>query len=457
MHSMLNRRFSSFALAACVAAATLLAQPAYAQGGAVVSIRAQLELAREFDPQYASAIATQEAAEQGLLGARAGLRPQVTFSASAFRSNRKEETNSFTGPVEVDRRINSHIAQVQARQPIYRKRAEMDIEQSQAELEGARELLQAADQDLQSRLLVAWVEILSLREQIQAQSRAVDASKESLLEVDRRQRSGESTLQDVEIAQARFMQAQALLEDGQAQLEIANQKLRSVAGPRAAVPDGALLQGLNRFPVQMRSAQDLIELISKSNFEVRGVRFQEDAARFEREKARSDKYPTVDAYALASKGDNDAVSSVKDEQRIGIQLSVPLYTSGAIEAAIAEADANYRRAQARTRAVTLRVEADALSANARLQALLKRVSATQRSVQAAQLMVRAMEMGVRSGVSSRAEVASAMQELANAQRQLAQLRLDLLNAWLTVEKSVSGLNPEQLERFENFAKLLQQP
>ncbi len=451
--NFLNRVWTA-ALGVFAAGSVLLASAANAQG-AVSSLREQFELAREFYPEYLAAVASQEAAEQAVLSARAGLGPQVTFSASTFRSERKEETGSIFGPIEVERRINSHIAQVQARQPIYRRRADMQIEQAQAELDAARELVSAAEQDLQARLLAAWLEVLGLREQILVQSRAVEASKESFLEADRRQRSGEAALQDVDIAQARLMQAQALLEDAQAQLDIANQKLTNIAGPRAIVPEGALLQGLSRLSVRSRSSQDLTDLILKNNFEVRGVRFQEEAARFEIEKARSDKYPTVDAYALASKGDNDAVSSVKDEQRFGLQLSVPLYTSGAINAAVAQADANYRRAQARTRAIALRVEADALSANARLQALMKRVSATQRSVQAAELMVRAMEMGVRSGVNSRAEVASALQELAGAQRQLAQLRSEYFNAWVTVEKSVSGLGLQQLEQFENFARLAQ--
>lgn len=454
MKRKLENRILSAAFGLFAACSVFVSSAANAQS-AVSSLREQFELAREFDPEYVSALVVQEAAEQKLLGARAGLGPQVTFSASTFRSERKEETGSIFGPVEVDRRINSRIAQVQARQPIYRRRADMQIEQAQAELEGARELVAAAEQDLQARLIAAWLEVLAVRDQISVQMKAVEASKESFLEADRRQRAGEAARQDVDIAQARLMQAQALLEDAQAQLEIANQKLTSIAGPRATVPDGALLQGLSRLIVQSRSSQVLADLISKNNFEVRGVRFQEEAARFEIEKARSDKYPTVDAYALASKGDNDAVSSVKDEQRLGLQLSVPLYTSGAIEAAVAEADANYRRAQARTRAVTLRIEADALSANSRLQALMKRVSATQRGVQAAELMVRAMETGVRSGVNSRAEVASALQELAAAQRQLAQLRSEYLNAWVTVEKSVSGLGLQQLEQFENFARLAQ--
>jgi outer membrane protein, protease secretion system len=456
MRTVSKPRIPFWALAACFLSLGLVDHSAHAQGP-VVSIREQLDLAKQFDPDYAAALAVQDVAEQGLLGARAGLGPQVTFSASAFRSNRKEEVGSIAGSIEVDRRINSHIAQVQARQPLYRKRVSMDIEQSQAELEGSRELLQAANQDLQARLLAAWLEVLSIRDQLEVQARAVEASKEALLETDRRQRAGESTLQDVEVNQARLMQAQALLEDGQAQLEIANQRLRTIAGPRASVPETALLQGLSRFAVKPRAAQEVIDLISRNNFELRGARFQEEAARFEREKAKADKYPTLDAYALASKGDNDAVSSIKDEQRVGLQLSVPLYTSGAIDAAVAEADANYRRAQARTRAVMLRIEADALAANARLQALMKRISAAQRSAQASELMVRAMEMGVRSGVSSRAEVASALQELAGAQRQLAQLRSELLNAWIAVEKSVSALSVELIERFESFSKLPLQP
>ena len=418
--------------------------------GLTTSIREQLLLARDFDPQYASTVASRSAAEQGLIGARAGLGPRVTLSAGAFRSDRKEETGSSPNTVEVESRINSHITQVQARQPIYRKRSMVEVEQAQVEFEAARDLVLAAEQDLKSRLLAAWLEVLAARDQIEVQAKAVSASLESFLEVGRRKNSGESTVQDVDIAEARLMQSQALLEDAQAKLEIANRSLQAIAGPKARVPEGALLRGLSQFLAPLRAADEVIDLIAKANFEVRGLRFQEDSARFEREKAKSDRYPTVEAYALASRGDNDAVSTIKDEQRIGFQVTVPLYTSGGIDAAVAEADANYRKAQAKTRTFTLQVEADALSANTRLQPLMRRVSATERSVEAAGLMVRAMEMGIRAGLNSRAEAAAAIQELAAAQRQLVQLRLEYLSAWLTVEKSVSALNVERLEQFERF-------
>lgn len=419
----------------------------------IITLREQFQLAREFDPQYVNARLSQEATEQGLIGSRAGLLPQVTLSASSSRSDRKEETSSFFGPIEVDRKINSRIAQVQARQPIYRRRALMDVEQSQAELESARSALLAAEQELLVRLLTAWLDILSAREQIQIQNRLVAATREAFTEIESKRKSGESTIQESQIFRARMITAEAALADARAQLDIAEQNLKNIAGPRSDVPNSASLLSLNRLKIEVRDPSSISELIVRNNHEIVSAFFQEEAARYEREKVSSDRYPTLDAYAVLSKGDNDAVSSIKDERRVGLQFSLPLDTSGALGAAVSEADANYRKAQTRTRAINLRVGSDALSANSRLRALAHRLSAAQQSVDAYQIMVKAMEMGVKSGVNTRAEVSSALQELAAAQRQIVTLSVDYLNAWLIIEKSIAAMSLEKLEQLEFLSKL----
>lgn len=409
-------------------------------------LRRHLESARQYDPNYQAAFAVRDAAEQSVKFSQSNLGPKVTLSGSTFRTERTEESTNFLGQTtQTDRAFNSHLFQIQARQPIYRQRDRVALEQANTELEAARQGLLYAEQDLYSRLIGAWVNILTARDQITAYSNALTASKEVLIETEKSLLAGEITLQDVDQARARLAQAEAQIVDAQAQLDVAQQALKNIAGPDAQVPDRFELMRFLNLRINPLPVDKLFELIDTKNYEVANARFREAAALLEREKAQSDSRPTLDAYASMSRGENDNVSSVKDEQRIGLQLSVPLYTHGGIDAAVGQAEANYRRARAQARAVVLRVRADALAAQQNLRALSSRAMAADRAYEAIQVTLIGLRKGLVAGVNSRAEVARAVQELLAAQRQRLSLRQEYANAWTKFNLAVSGFGEDTLD------------
>jgi len=405
--------------------------------------------ARKYDPQYLAAFAARDAAEQGLIVADAAFGPKITLSGSSFVTNRVEESTNFFGQKrESNREFSSHLAQIQARQSIYRSRDHKASLQAMAQLESAQSILQYAEQDLAYRLLTRWVEVLAAREQVVFATEALTAATEYLKETERRQKGGESTIQELDLAKARVMQTEAQVSETKAQLEVVEIALTDIVGPGARVPDGLSMKGLNTLKHARFADQALIDLIEEQNFEVIAARFQEEAARLEREKASADKRPTLDAYVSVSKGENDSVSSVKDENRVGLQFSMPLYMSGAIDASIAQADANYRKAQAQARATLLRVRSEALAANSSLLALGARVFAADRAAQAAALVLQAQQRGLKAGVNSRAEVAQSKQELISAQRQQVSTRRDYVTNWLKLQQAVSNFNDPMLSSIE---------
>ncbi len=442
-------------------------QPAYAQNlssGPVVdriargeygllTLTDQFISARQFDPQYLSAFASRDAAEQALAYADSAFGPKVTLSGSTFKTNRVEESTNFLGrKTETNRDFTSSLAQIQARQPIYRPRDIAARDQSFAQLEAAQSVLQFAEQDLAFRLVGRWIELIAAQETVDVLTSAFNAAIEVAAEAERRLKAGETSVQEVDLLRARMMQAEAQLLDAKAQQEIAAQALKDIAGPRARVPQSLSVKGLSSLSSRSYRADELISLLEEKNFEIQASRFLEEAALLERDKAKSDRKPTLDAYVSASKGENDSVSSVKDENRIGLQLSVPLYTSGALSAAIAQAEANYRKAQAQTKATSLRVRSEALAANVNLSSLASHVNAADRSAKAAELALTATQRGLKAGVNSRAEVAQAMQELSSAQRQQILVRKDYGIAWLKLHQLLSGFDEPILAEIQ--AKLV---
>jgi outer membrane protein TolC len=253
------------------------------------------------------------------------------------------------------------------------------------------------------------------------------------------------------------MQSQAMLVEAKATLDISNQEFRHIAGPKAFVPDGVSIADVKAIQKAVISESQLSDAIDKQNPEIRSARYQEDAARFERDKAKADYFPTLEAYVSASRGDNDTNTSIKDEQRIGLQLSMPLYTHGAISSAVAQADANFRRAQAQTQSAVLRIRLEAISAQSLVRVLETRMVSADRSAEAARLSLRAAQQGVKAGVSSRSEVAQALQDFLGAQRQRVTVRKDYMVAWLRLQKALAELEESKMPAYEQMFKVATKP
>lgn len=425
----------------------VISSGAHAQAG---MIRDHYEKARGFDPNYVAALMGREAAEKATAAAQSMLGPKVTLSMTTFKTERVEESRTFTGQtVDTTRRFDTQNAVVQARQPIYRKREWLGVDQAQAQQAAAEQTLHYAEQDLQTRLVGAWIEVLAARTLVSTYTDAYLAIQEYLAEIERRRKGGEATVQDLEQARAKVVQAEALLEDARARLSIADQVLTLVVGAEGRVPSGLAMAYFSMLPVSLKSESEVIEIVERSNHEIAGARFQEEAAAIEREKAQSDRLPTVDAFASATKGQNDSFNYIKDEQRFGLQLSVPLYTYGSIDAAVAQADANYRKQKAQTQAVAFRVRNDAITAFNNIRALQVRIRAADRLADASAMILKAQQLGLRAGVNSRGEVSQAMTELLAAQRERVSVRKEYAIAWIKLQAAVGALNFDVLESLQS--------
>lgn len=408
------------------------------------------ERAKQFDPTFVAARASFEAAQQATNAASAMLGPKVSLSVSAFKNERVEETRNVLGQtVDFERDFTTKNAIVQARQPLFRKREFLGVDQAQAQESAAEKLFTFAEQDLHARVVSAWIDVLAARTLVSTYGEAYLAAQEIAAEADRRKRGGEGTVQDSEQAKARVSQAEAFLEDARARRDIADQALRHIVGQDAAVPANLSMAFFQSLPIAFKSEVEIVDRVEQVNAELASARFQDEAARIERDKAKSDRWPTVDAIASKSKGKNDSLLGVKDEQRIGVQLNVPLYTFGAIDASIAQADANYRRLLAQTQSTRFRVKSDALKAFNSLRALQVRVRAADQMSDASTILLKAQRIGVQAGVASRAEVAQALTELLAAQRERVQMRKEYAVAWLNLQVAVAALDAPTLDLLQS--------
>ena len=392
-------------------------------------LSSHLASARQLDGGYRAAEAAKEAAWQGYQLASSGMGVKVTLSASSFYTDRLEESRGVTGSTETQRSFTSNQVYITAKKPIYRRRESSAIEQAEAVFRSAEAMLSSAEYTLFGRVYLAWIEILTARDFVMISRDALDRAMVVRLEYERRLRSGDSTLDQLQLEVSRQELRRTELIQAESRLALAEQALIDIAGSNAVVPKGFTLDSAVPSPRPHTSREQILVIVEERNPELIAARYQEEAAFLEREKRRADYRPTIDLYAVVSKGDNDTASYIKDERRIGAQLSVPLYTSGALSAAVSQADAEYRRSQALTQAMQARLKTQASTAFSGMQVSLVRIRSSRIFMEAAATRAEAVHRGFLAGTTTHGELARAETDVLRSRQQRAADMLEFAQSW----------------------------
>jgi protease secretion system outer membrane protein len=170
-------------------------------------------------------------------------------------------------------------------------------------------------------------------------------------------------------------------------------------------------------------------------------------------KARAGHAPKVDFVAVYSKSSSDTLQTYGRDtiaRSLGVQINIPLYAGGAVNAQSRQAVANQGKARADLQQqkdkvlLELRKDYDALmSSGARIDALLK-------SVASSELLIKATEKSVRGGVRINLDVLNAKQQLYVAKRDLAQARYNYLLNTLRMRAAVGTLSADDVREMAPY-------
>lgn len=414
-----------------LASMSVLVVPAHA-----MNLQEAYQAAMLQDATTRAARAAVQASDERINQAKAQLYPNVSVSAGYVRNNLdRTQPNILGQEITVNDRYPSKNTTVTVRQPLYRKAIAVGIAQTQAQRDDAEAALQRETQNLAVRVTDAYTQIQFARDQLGF----IDAQKiatTTQLDAARKQFTGGSgTRTDIDEAQARLDMAlaqelEARQQEGFAQRQLAQlinapvdlAALRPLAVDRLALWS-PLVGGLDDWLAQAEARSP----------ELHQLRARLESARLDVERARTGHLPTLDAIAQWSRSDSENVTSPASRyvnRSIGLQLNVPLYAGGGVNAATREAVARQTQAE------------ELLEATRRDLAL--RITTEYRKVTEGRLQVRALEQAERSadqlarssrksmdaGVRTLVDVFNADQKKAQAQRDLARARYEMLVAYV---------------------------
>ncbi|MBC7213136.1 TolC family outer membrane protein [Pseudomonas mosselii] len=411
-------------------------------------------LALRNDPTWQGSIAEREAGLENLAIGRAGLLPRLSYRYNRARNDSEVTQRSQFGDVTTQRDYRSYSSTLTLEQPLFDYAAWSDYRRGVAQAALADERYRGRGQELMVRLFGAYSEALFANEQIalaQAQRRTY---AEQLTLNERLLKGGEGTRTDVLETRARYELAQAQEIESGDNLDAALHALQAIIGEPVAVEDLAPMTADFRVqPLTPTRFERWRDLAVAHNAELASQRHGLEVAEQNIERQRAGHLPSLSAYAskgISSSSSESSYNQRYDTDSIGVQLSVPLYAGGGVQASVRQA-----RAQRDAAGFELDAQLNDTLTQLRRQFNLcasgtAKIRAYDLAVKAASALVQATRKSVRGGERVNLDVLDAEQQLFSARRDLAQARHEYLRAWLQLRYLAGVLEAGDLNALSRY-------
>lgn len=386
------------------------------------------------DAQLASARSQLEATRERVPQARAGLLPAVNATAAVM----PQSVDPSVGP---SRDFTARTYAIQLSYPLLRLQNVESFEQSKLQVAAGEAQYAQATQDLALRLSQAYFDVLAAQDNLDTLRAQMRAISEQLAAARRNFEVGTATITDQQEAQARYDLASAQEIAARNDLEVRRAALAQLIGQPVGELD-VLRPGLALEGPQPAREADWVRDARDNNLAVQQQRIAGEIARREIDRQRYGHYPTVDLVGSLQRAENAAYNFVgmrTDSAVLGLQLSIPIYAGGGIEARVREATASHARSQSDLENARRQAEQGARQAYLGLNSGLAQVNALEAAERSSRLALESNLLGYQVGVRINIDVLNAQQQLYSTQRDLARARYDALLNGLRLKATAGAL------------------
>jgi outer membrane protein len=416
----------------------LMAMSAQAQNLVVL-----VDAARAFDANYQSAKLQYQANIARAEQARAGILPTAGLNAGASLTS-FDNSNPL-----VDRNFSTQNATLTASHPLYRPANRATYEQGLKQIELAKAVLEAANQELMVRSSQAYFDVLAAQDTLAFVGAQKTAVAEQLASAKRNFEVGTSTITDTREAQARFdlVTAQEISADND--LRIKRLALDTLVGRTGAQPKG-LVVPVGLPPVVPQNVNLWVDQSAVLHPSVRQAQNGLEIAELEVRKAEAGQLPTLDLNASynmtrSPSGSASSASSTRNNTAaIGLAFNLPLFTGFASQNRIQEALSLKDKAQSDLEGAKRTVALATRTAYFGVQSGQGQVKALEAAELSSQSALDANKLGYQVGVRINIDVLNAQSQLFQTKRDLAQARYNVLLGGLRLRQANGTLTPEDL-------------
>lgn len=411
-----------------------------------MSLEQALQAALRYDPAFQSANYEQAASSEARVIGRANLLPNVSANYSRNDVSADRTVRTAGGPVNDKPNYLSEVASITLRQPLFNLEAYARYQQGDAQSNYGDAVLAAKTQDLYVRLFGAYADALLASDQIRLAVAQRDALRENEVTNQRLFERGAGTRTDVLETRARYELSEADLLEAENNLDIARRKLASITGPlTTALP--RLTSDFKVLAIAPENHEAWEKIALDQNPTLLAQRHQVIYAELDLKRAQSGHYPKLDLVASYTDSKADSLFTFNQESRlrsIGVQMALPLYSGGSVDAGVRQAVASVERTRSDLAAKTEDVLQELrrqhrlfTSSRARMDALL---SAERSSLE----VVEATRKSIAAGARVNLDLLNAEKQLYTTRRDLAQARYGHLVAYLRLRQAAGVLTGEDV-------------
>ncbi|AVT57038.1 outer membrane channel protein TolC [Pectobacterium versatile] len=402
--------------------------------------------AKSTNPDLRSSAATRDAAFEKINQARSPLLPQLGLGAD-YTYNR-----GYRDSKGVDSNVKG--ASLQLTQTLFdmSKWRALTLQEKQAGIEDVT--YQTAQQNLMLNTATAYFNVLRAIDSLSYINAQKQAIYRQLDQTTQRFNVGLVAITDVQNARAQYDSVLANEVLTRNTLDNALESLRQITGnfyPQLA--------GLNieRFSTQKPEAvSNLLKEAENRNLNLLSARLSQDLAREQIRSAETGYMPTLDLTASTGVTDtrysgsrtnsgNSFNDSDAGQHRVGINFTLPLYSGGATNSQVKQAQHSYVSSSELLESAHRSVIQIVRSSFNNISASISSINAYKQAEVSAQSSLDAMEAGYQVGTRTIVDVLDATTTLYNAKQQLSSARYDYLINQLNIKSAQGTLSETDLQ------------
>ncbi len=401
------------------------------------------------DPVVLGAHAQYLATKEGIDQARATLLPQINGSAS-FTDGESESFNNAGQVVSADSENFTYGASLSME--IYRHSTWLRLDNAKKLAHQSDISYQVAKQDLIVRVTEAYFNVLSAKDDLEfsiAEKAAIERQQE---QTKQRFSVGLTAITDVHEAQAQY--DNAVTDEIRAENNVFNaeEALRVITN---VYPRDLNILNTERFGTSRPSpdsANEWQQTAEAKNLDLIAQKINVDIAKENINIAKAGHYPSLDLNGSISSSDTDVNNfntTALDSHSIGITLTVPIYSGGAISSSVRQAQSNYVVASQNMEQSHRNVVRNTRNAYNTVIAAVSAIKSLEQSVVSAESALKATEAGFEVGTRTIVDVLNSTRNLYNAKRNLSSTRYTYIQNVLALKRAGGTITAKDLEDINN--------
>lgn len=400
-----------------------------------------LDLARNSEPTYLSTKSNLQASQARESQALGALLPQVSADLNTNMNHRKYDTRNRSIPEQQDE-FNNHIGQIKLTQPLWRRANIIGYSQAESATQQAEYQLESAEQELLGKLVTAWFDLMSARDEILLATHQVSAMHKQWEIAKRGAELGYSDIPRLDEAEAKYEDARASRANAETDCQLKLAALEQLTGPSEDFSPPFIRQESTFVDERMDTLDAWLLVLETQNPSILAAQQAFEAAEAEVRKQYAGHQPTLDLVASYN-SNSQSVGNFPgqdgyqiDQWAVGLELNLPIYSGGAQDAKVREAIALQEKAALDIDAARRTATLSAKQAWFSWKAALAKVKAAEQGIKAGNSALRVAKSGTVTGLKTELDILQAEQQQETARRDLNRARYSQITSLVKLKTLV---------------------